>query len=389
MNLLSYLPLLKDQRIMRGTLARRSGAPREREYARGETELAVRRYHPPSLAVRVAAAREETPRARTLSLAALEGELPPYLPGQYVNLFVTIGGLRTSRPMSLSSSPTRTSLLEVTVQAMAGGLVSRHLVERVQVGDPLTISSPAGDFHHHPVRDRDDLVFLAGGSGITPFMGMAEYLLDRRPLVRVTLICGWRRSSEIIFARRLAALAASSSRLRVVHVLSEPEAGWSGEVGLLDEGLLRRVLGPPRGEQTYFVCGPRAMNELVVSALRELGVPRAAIRVEAPAPPDDIAQAEGWPAGLSPEARFSVRLPYRERVVEARAGEPLMSALERAGLVLPALCRAGTCASCRTRLALGEVFTAPGVVRRPSDLASGHIHPCVSYALSDLVLGSG
>lgn len=61
-----------------------------------------------------------------------------------------------------------------------------------------------------------------------------------------------------------------------------------------------------------------------------------------------------------------------------------MNSLERAGLAVPAVCRAGECAACRTRLVSGRVFAPERVALRRVDVASGYIHPCMSYPLEDL-----
>ncbi|HOW99516.1 MAG TPA: 2Fe-2S iron-sulfur cluster-binding protein, partial [Deltaproteobacteria bacterium] len=58
--------------------------------------------------------------------------------------------------------------------------------------------------------------------------------------------------------------------------------------------------------------------------------------------------------------------------------------LERAGIVIPALCRSGECSLCRTKLLKGEVFQPEGVKLRKSDIQFGYIHPCMAYPLSDL-----
>lgn len=61
-----------------------------------------------------------------------------------------------------------------------------------------------------------------------------------------------------------------------------------------------------------------------------------------------------------------------------------MNSLERAGLVLPAVCRAGECGACRTRLVSGKVFAPERVNLRYVDVKYGYIHPCASYPLEDL-----
>ncbi|RPI93371.1 MAG: hypothetical protein EHM32_08080, partial [Spirochaetales bacterium] len=69
---------------------------------------------------------------------------------------------------------------------------------------------------------------------------------------------------------------------------------------------------------------------------------------------------------------------------KAKAGEPVLTALERAGIVVPALCRCGECSMCRMKLLSGKVFQPRGVLLRKSDRDSGYIHSCAAYPLTDL-----
>jgi ferredoxin len=83
------------------------------------------------------------------------------------------------------------------------------------------------------------------------------------------------------------------------------------------------------------------------------------------------------------EARFKVTVRGR-KTIAAQAVEPLMIALERAGIVIPASCRSGECSLCRTRLVSGRVFQPSGVKIRRSDAQYGYIHPCMAYPISDI-----
>jgi ferredoxin len=62
----------------------------------------------------------------------------------------------------------------------------------------------------------------------------------------------------------------------------------------------------------------------------------------------------------------------------------LLNSLERYGLVVPAVCRAGECSACRTRLLSGRVFQPAQAGLRESDREQGYIHACVSYPLENL-----
>ena len=87
--------------------------------------------------------------------------------------------------------------------------------------------------------------------------------------------------------------------------------------------------------------------------------------------------------GLSPDTLFRVEVKGREPI-RARAGEPLLNSLERFGILVPAVCRAGACSACRVRLQSGRVFQPAYAGLRESDHQHGYIHACVSYPLEDL-----
>jgi ferredoxin len=114
-----------------------------------------------------------------------------------------------------------------------------------------------------------------------------------------------------------------------------------------------------------------------------MGVPQRKIRRELYGAPDDVSKEPGWPEGLSEDMVFEVDVAGKKMIL-AKAGEPLLNALERSGLVVPALCRSGECSSCRIRLLAGKVFMPSQAALRESDRKGGYIHACVSYPLDNL-----
>ena len=391
MRIEGYASLLRDVRTIAGTLAlhdghKRNAAPPAAPPERPQT--VVNRVHPEQLGWVVTAIREETRTTRTLVLAPRDAPVPAFLPGQYLNVFVEIGGIRTSRPQSISSSPTQPGCVELTIKEKPDGFVSHFLVRELAVGDELRTSGPEGDLFFNPARDRDRLLLVAGGSGITPFMGMIEYVLGRYPAVLITLLYASHRADDVIFAQRLAELARQHpDRLKVVLVISGPDASWGGERGYIDRDLIARyVPATDLRLSSVFVCGPRPMQQHVLEELAALGMPRERVQVESSGVADDVTSLPGWPAEIEPTASFGVSLPGQSSPVRALAGEPLMTSLERAGLGGPALCRNGVCGACRRKLLGGSVYSDPAVANRDSDRAEGYVLLCTSYPLGDVVL---
>jgi ferredoxin len=186
----------------------------------------------------------------------------------------------------------------------------------------------------------------------------------------------------VIFGRELAELAAHHPNLCYSLVISEPPPDCAELTGFLTADLIRSQIRDIAGK-TFYICGPKLMYDCCVEALRALGVPGFKIKRELYGPPDDVTREPGWPEGLRAGTLFGVDVVGRQ-TIQAPAGEPLLNALERYGIVVPAVCRAGECSACRTRLLSGRVFQPAHTALRESDREAGYIHACVSYPLTDL-----
>jgi ferredoxin-NADP reductase len=347
------------------------------------------RLHPKRMRLRVTEIWHETPTAKTLRFERIDGPLPPFRPGQYINLAVDVDGVLTSRPYSIASPP-GADHLDLTVRDKVDGFVAPYLLNEVQVGDELETTGPSGSFYHEPLIDGDDLVFLAGGSGITPFMSIVREAFageGTAPPLQMNLLYGSRSPDDVIYGQELADLAANHLSFRYSPVISEPPPGYGGLTGFLSADLIRQQVGDVQGK-TFYICGPNVMYDYCLAALTELDVPRHKIKRELYGPPDDVTQEVGWPQDVAPGTMFSVQVedPTLEDRKEIRvaAGEPLLNSLERYGVVVPAICRAGECSACRTRLLSGQVYQPAHTGLRESDRQYGYIHACVSYPLQDL-----
>ena len=95
------------------------------------TRQIVERLHPHRMKLRVIEIIEETPSTKTLRFERTDGLLPPFRPGQYVNLFADVDGVLTSRPYSISSAPrgaNEANMLDLTVRDKPGGFVASFLL---------------------------------------------------------------------------------------------------------------------------------------------------------------------------------------------------------------------------------------------------------------------
>lgn len=202
-----------------------------------------------------------------------EGARIDHQPGQFMRVQLTLKNkLQPSHPFTIASSPTQKQM-SITVKAV--GDFTRQIKD-VKPGSRAFIDAPYGAFSFLN-HDAENLVFIAGGIGITPFMSMLRYIRDRQLDRKVTLIWGNKSEQDIAFKEELDEMSKTMS-LRVVHVMSA-QADWPGEKGYLDEARLKRLLAGIENPQV-FVCGPPVMMTMVIAALRKIGVPGGRIHSE-------------------------------------------------------------------------------------------------------------
>jgi len=348
---------------------------------KGEVKRIVDALHPARLNLIVSEINQETPSAKSIKLVCESGYLPPFQAGQYINVFVEVGGVRTSRPYSIASSPTQTGYYEITVRRVEDGFVSNYLLDELKPGDKLSASSPAGTFHYNPLMHGDSLAFIAGGSGITPFMSMMREAADKNLKRRMHLLYGCKDENDVIYRSELDRITAAHRNITWDLVVSEPAASCKGLKGFINAPLIQERLDSL--EKMFFLCGPEAMYQFCQPELEKLPIPARKIKKEAMGSSKNITSYPGWPENVKKGDAFKVAIKGK-KTISALATEPLMISLEKAGIIIPALCRSGECSLCRTKLLAGKVYQPNGVKLRKSDRKYGYIHPCMAYPITNM-----
>ena len=199
-----------------------------------------------------------------------------YHPGQFAWLTLRASPFAMrEHPFSISSVPVASGQLEFTIKEL-GDFTST--IKTVRFGETAFVDGPHGAFtidrHQAP-----GYVFIAGGIGIAPLMGMLRALADRGDTRPIILFYAYRRWERLTFREAIETLRSQIS-LRVVYVLGEPPERWEGETGLIEAAVLSRHLPSDRGHFHYFICGPEAMTQAVERALHGLGVPLRQLHTE-------------------------------------------------------------------------------------------------------------
>ncbi len=286
--------------------------------------------------------------------------------GQHVQLGVEpeegAGGRRYVRVFTVSSPDSRHGdRFTITLRANPDGLVSKFLVERAEPGTMVHLSQAEGDFvlpDHVP----DHIVFISGGSGITPVMSMLRSLQRRTHRGRVTFLHYAQSPEHQIFASELDDIRRSGHGIDV-HLL-HPELGDPA----LSPAWLERLVPGYRDVPTW-ACGPAPLIEAVQAAYDGSD----ALRVEYFRPPRvSNGVAEG-------EVAFT-----RSGKAAANTGAALLAQAEALGLKPESGCRMGICFSCVSRKTEGTVRNI--LTGETSSLPDEDIRICVSAPEGDCAI---
>lgn len=350
----------------------------------------AKRLHPNRQYMKIAKVTELAPDTKCFRFvpdpARGTTECAPFLAGQYIDLYVDIDGRRVNRAYSISSSPkdAREGFYELTLKYVQGGLVSRYVLDNWKEGDEVELSGPAGNFYYTALRDAKTVLCLAGGSGITPFLSLANAIVDGDEDFRMVLLYGSRTEGDILYKAEFDRLA-QDARIQVVHVLSDEEkAGY--EHGFINAELIQKYA--PAGEPySVFICGPQAMYRFVDKEIEKLGLIRKYVRHELFGEVHNAAAQADYPGAEQDSVKITVSIRDVTRTVTGSVNDTILQTLEKNGITVPASCRSGECGFCHSLLKSGKVYVPKAIDgRRLADLKFGGIHPCATFPLTDLEL---
>ncbi len=381
-----FLPLLK------GRQARFESAPSELVQISDQAMTLAKALHPKRQYLKVAEVKDIAPDCKSFTLVPDPErgtkELAYFGAGKYLTVFETIEGMPVTRAYSISSSP-KDSLegkYVLTIKLVDGGLMSRYIFDTWTEGANVEVSAPSGNFEYQPLRDAKKVICLAGGSGITPFLSMANAIVDGDEDFEMTLLYGSRNYDNILFREELEELEKKCDKIKVVHVLSEKtKRGVKGlEKGFITAELIQKY-APENEPYSVFLCGPQQMYEFVDKELEKLGLQKKYIRHEMFGEFRNPASQPDYPAGVPEKIKITVTIQDKTYIIFGSSADSVMQTIEKNGLSVPARCRSGECGFCHSHLISGKVYVPEHLeYRRLADYKFGCIHPCCSFPLTDL-----
>ena len=370
-----FMDMLRFKKLVpnrREALASGANTPLPQEYRTNEL---AKRLHPGMMDVELTAVRQVAAGMVELTFKRLDADAFPFFrAGQYVSLQGRVGESVVSRPYSIVSSPRQALANELVLGVADAGFFSGWLNREAKPGDRFRMSEPTGEFHYETLRDKKQIVCIAGGAGITPFISMARSMADKDEPYEMILFYGARDEAHLAYQAELDELCQKTG-LRVVYVLSDEEKSGFAH-GFITADLMEQFVDIK--ECTFFLCGPKAMYDFIDSQLASCQLPVKAVHRDATCCPN---------LKIDAPRTFRLTVHIRDEVftMDAAEHETLLTAMERAGVPAPNKCRAGGCGYCHSKWIAGEFRIAEGRDgRREADRKFGFVHPCVTYPLSDM-----
>lgn len=307
--------------------------------------------------------------------------------GQYLSVSLKVGDAVITRPYSISSSPKQSidGKYQLTIKRVDGGLATNYVLDNWKVGDEVELSAPLGSFKYEPLRDAKTIVGLAGGSGITPFLSLANAIADGDEDANLVLLYGSRTKADILFRDEFDKIAQSCDKVRVVYVLSD-ETDENCEKGFLTAELISKYA--PKGEDySVFMCGPQGMYDFADKQIELLGLRRKFVRHELFGEYHHPEKNADYVAPQNDTCKITVKARDKKYEVVGSINDTILVSLEKNGIYTPAKCRSGECGWCHSKLVSGNVYVPKSVDgRRLADFDYGYIHPCCTFPLGDIEL---
>ena len=208
------------------------------------------------------------PDIRTVTLRPLE-KAYKYNPGQFLHLaldeYDPAQQWPESRCFSMQSSPDQET---IRITFAAKGRFTERMARELVPGKVIHVKLPYGDIFSAE-HDKDRSVFVAGGTGITPFLSLftsGDFPAYKNP----KLYFGVRNASHQLYAADLDKARGLNSSFTVTLLDEEKD-------GRLDINKIFSENGP---SAVYFISGPPVMIKNFKAALAAGGVPAENIRTD-------------------------------------------------------------------------------------------------------------
>ena len=326
-----------------------------------------------------------------------------YHAGQYLNFTVNMAGTMQTCCYTLSSSPTTSDYVSITIKRIPQGKVSNYFHDHFKVGQSIDVQGVAGHFYLTDPMPKNVLL-ISAGSGITPMLSMLRFMVATQCKNQVIFVHSAKQKMDLIAQAEISNLAKQHGNCQIIYTLTQgANSQWYGYQGRLNEQILGNI--EQVSHYQTFVCGPKLFRKATQALLFKLGLQPSnyheesfgaheyskeqTINTEESTPPlaPVIESQKVRPQNLehqSSKAKVSIYFSRWKKRVQGNKQDSLLDQGETAGLILPYSCRAGSCGSCKAKLISGQVKQNSTDGLSASEQQQGYILLCSCNALTDV-----
>lgn len=166
------------------------------------------------------------------------------------------------RFFTISSSPFQNHITISTKISSKSSSFKKSL-DNLKIGDEIIVKGPDGDFIIEDVKK--DLVFIAGGIGITPFISIIRQLNFEKKLVNISLLYS-NKTKAFAFKKELDQISKMNKKLQIKYFISPKK---------IDKNILKKYINK---KLIFYISGPDPMVESITKILVDLGIKDEEIR---------------------------------------------------------------------------------------------------------------
>ena len=214
----------------------------------------------------IKAIQQKTPNVKLFTLDYGTQDFQ-FLPGQWVDIHLTIDDETHNCGYSITSTPSSSHFIEVAVKLAPELKLTEYLHNSSKIGDEVFISQAQGDVYltNHI---SGSYVFIAGGVGITPLYSMIQHILANQPQTPMTLIYSISTPEEFLFEKELRSLEKTNANFQCIVTVTRTTQHQERFSGRINAKMLQAINLPKNA--SYYLCGPPQMVDNVVDTLNTL-----------------------------------------------------------------------------------------------------------------------
>ena len=194
-----------------------------------------------------------------------------FIAGQYIQLLCPEykgSGEEVFRAYSISSNPAEKNIIDLIIRRVPKGICTTYCFDFLKAGDSVKINGPYGQFR---LNDSEaPMIFIAGGSGMAPFISMLNQMKNDGIKRDTTYFFGGNEEKDMFLADLMEQFETKLANFKYVQVIARPSESWQGQKGLVTEAVQKSFKS--LSDHEGYLCGSPGLIDASIKVLCDLGM---------------------------------------------------------------------------------------------------------------------